>query len=202
MSWAENGMAEAGAGADQGPPAAAQAGGAAPRPGPDWAGGLPELVLVKVAQTLVAQTEAGWAAYLKGVRGWSEDGIQRRMAERKRDGNSLFVFALVCKEWRKAQLKVGVPLPQRLRTRVKSDVILPGSAALAKWALAEGCPRKQYKNGYTMAHYAAMHGHLELVQYLCGEGGFAMDKEVMAQAISFGNPDLVRWLRAQGCPEW
>merc|ERR1719504_627418 len=93
---------------------------------------------MKVAGTLVAQTEAGWAAELKEW-GNSERRIQARMAKRKRDGNCLFVFALVCKGWRKAQLKVGGPL----RTRVKSDVIPPGSVELAKWALAEGCPRER-----------------------------------------------------------
>ena len=59
------------------------------------------------------------------------------MAQRKRDGNCLFVFAMVCKPWREAQQKIG----GRLRTRVESDVVQPGSVALAKWALAEGCPR-------------------------------------------------------------
>ena len=34
------------------------------------------------------------------------------------------------------QPKVGGPL----RSRVKSDVLLPGRVELAKWALAEGCP--------------------------------------------------------------
>ena len=81
------------------------------------------------------------------------------------------MFARVCKPWRKAQLKVGGPL----RTRVKSDVLLPGRVALAKWALAEGCPRKN-GNVLNMAHRAAQYGHLELVQWLCGEGGFAMDE--------------------------
>mgnify|MGYP003326911780 CR=1 FL=1 len=84
----------------------------------------------------MAQTEAGWAVYLKED-GFSEVRIQVKIAMRKCDGNCLFVFARVCKPWRKAQLKVGGPL----RTRVGSDVILPGSVALAKWALAEGCPR-------------------------------------------------------------
>ena len=123
------------------------------------------------------------------------------MAQRKRDGNCcLFVFARVCKEWRKAQLKVGAPL----RTRVESDVILPGSVALAKWALAEGCPREKWNgaNTRTMAHYAASYGHRELVQWLCGEGGFAMDEYVMLGARRSGNQELVRWLRAEGCPEF
>ena len=56
------------------------------------------------------------------------------MEDRERDGNCLFVFARVCKGWRKAQVKVGGPL----RTRVASDVLLPGRVALAKWALAGG----------------------------------------------------------------
>ena len=159
----------------------------------DWAGGLPDQVLEKVASALVAQTEAGWAAQLK-ERGNSEGYIQQVMARRKRDGNCLFVFARVCKEWRKAQLKVGGPL----RTRVCSDVILPGSVALVKWALAEGCPREEY--GATMAKEAADYGHLELTKWLCGEGGFAMDKTLMWRAARSGKLELMQWLRGEGCP--
>ena len=117
------------------------------------------------------------------------------MAWRKFDG--LFVFARVCKEWRKAQLKVGGPL----FTRVGSDVLLQGSVALVKWALAEGCPRN--RGGYTMAKIAARYGQAELVKWLCGEGGFEMDEEVMWQAAHGGNLELVRWLRGEGCPwDW
>ena len=117
------------------------------------------------------------------------------MAKRERDGNyPLFVLALVCKPWRKAQLRVGGPL----RTRVESDVILPGREALAKWALAEGCPRETY--GDNMAKVAARYGQAELVKWLCGEGGFAMDEWVMMEAAGSGNLELVRWLRAEGCP--
>ena len=60
-------MAEAGAGVGPGPEgleAPGAAGGNVPRPGPDWAG-LPEELLVKVAETLVAQSEAGGAARAK-----------------------------------------------------------------------------------------------------------------------------------------
>jgi len=105
------------------------------------------------------------------------------------------MFAMVCRGWRKAQLKVG----GRLRTRVRSDVLLPGSVALAKWALAEGCPREN-RYGYTMAHAAARYGQAELVKWLCGEGGFAMDKRVMGWAAWKGNLQVVKWLRAEGCP--
>ena len=162
----------------------------------DWAG-LPEELLVKVAGTLVAQTEAGWAAHLKECKPWmSEEEIQKEMAKRKRDGNCLFVFARVCKEWRKAQLKVGGPLC----TRVRSDVILQGRVALVKWALAEGCPR-QNEEGFSMAMAAARYSHdLELVKWLFGEGGFAMDAQVIADAAVSGSLEVVQWLRGEGCP--
>ena len=103
---------------------AAAAAGVAPEDWRDWAGGLPAEVLETVAGKVVAQTEAGWGAFLKGVLSWTEERIQEEMADRKCDGNCLFVFAMVCRGWRKAQLKVGAPL----RTRVYSDVIGPGGA--------------------------------------------------------------------------
>ena len=175
---------------------AAAAPGGNPRPDPDWAG-LPEDLLVKVAGKLVAQTEAGWAAWLKEGNPdyWTEERLQEQMATRERVGNCcLFVFARVCKQWRKAQLEVG----GRLRTRMRSDVIGPGSVALVKWALAEGCPREdEYE---TIAEAAARYGHLELVKWLCGEGGFAMNEAVMAKAARSGNLELVQFLRGEGCP--
>ena len=76
----------------------------------DWGnafgGGLPPEALANVAGKVVAQNEAARAAYLKGVLGLTEAMIQEEMAKRKRDGNGLFVFARVRREWRKAQLKV------------------------------------------------------------------------------------------------
>ena len=51
-----------------------------------------------------------------------------------------------------------------------------------------------------MAEAAARLGHLELVKWLCGEGGFAMDEDVMKCAARGGNLELVRWLRGEGCP--
>ena len=172
------------------------AGGSDPRPGSGWAG-LPEDLLMKVAENVISQNEAGWAAWLKGDSPayWTEEVIQGRMEQRKRDGNCLFVFARVCRGWRKAQLKVG----GLLRTRVESDVILPGSVALTKWALAEGCPRGDVY-GNTMLYAAADYGHLEVVKWLCGEGGFEMDEFVMREAARSGNLELVRWLRGEGCP--
>jgi hypothetical protein len=162
----------------------------------DWAGGLPIEVLAKIAATHVAQTEATKTAFLKGVLGWPQKEIQEEMTKPERNGNRLFVFAMVCKPWRKAQLRVG----GRLRTRVDSDVATPGRVALAKWALAEGCPRDD-GDGWTMAHIAAQYGHMVLVRWLIQERGFAMDKWVMAMAARSGNVELVRWLRGEGC-DW
>ena len=62
----------------------------------DWAGGLPDDVLEKVAGKVVAQTEAGWAVYPKDGSN-SEEYIQEQMEERKRDSNCLFVLARVCR---------------------------------------------------------------------------------------------------------
>ena len=184
-----------GAGAPQAPGGTA---GVAPEEWRDWAG-LPEHLLMKVAGALVSQDEAGLAAEIKEKAhslGLSEMQIQAELARQKRWGNCLFVFALVCKRWRKAQLKVGGPLC----SRVHSDVAMPGSVALAKWALAEGCPRESEDAEVTLASAAAFHGNLELVKWLCGEGGFSMDDYVMWSAAGSGNLELVRWLRTEGCP--
>ena len=193
-------MAEGGAGAEQGPGAPLAPGAAAghrPEGWRDWAGGVPDEVMEKVARTLVAQNEAGWAARVK-ENGLSEEYIQYKMEQRKLEGNCLFMFVRVCRAWRKAQLKVGGPLC----TRVRSDVLLPGSVALAKWALAEGCPREN-EDAWTMAEAAAQYGHTELVKWLCGEGGFAMNERLMWNAAESGNLELVQWLRGEGCPwDW
>ena len=157
-------------------------------------------MLAKVAEAHVAQTEAAYAAQLRGdYPGWSEEHIQEIMEERVRDSpsRSLLVFAMVCKPWRRAQLKVG----GRLRTRVKSDVLLSGSVALAKWALAEGCPREGELQGQNMANRAAGYGHWELVQWLIKKQGFVADKWVMAWAATSGNLELMKWLRGEGA-EW
>ena len=199
LARAEAELAEAGAGAGsgpEGPDAPGDAAAVAPEDRRDWAG-LPEVLLEKVAGKLIAQSELAWAAQLK-KQGEVEHRIQWNLAQRKREGNCLFVFARVCRRWRKAQRKVGGPL----RTRVPSDVLLPGRVALVKWALAEGCPREASKY-YNMAMEAASHGHLELVRWLCGEGGFAMDEGVMRHAARSGNLELVQRLRGEGYPwDW
>jgi len=59
---------------------------------------------MKVAETHIAQTEAGWAADQELKRqGFFEESIQYELARRKRGGNCLFAL----EQGRKAQLKVG-----------------------------------------------------------------------------------------------
>ena len=191
----------------------AEAGG--PEAWRDWRG-LPEDVLVKVAEIFVAQTEAKWAAQLKAD-GFGGTVVRNIMEWRKREAPSLFVFAMVCKGWRKAQLKINSlraaqerprPWPVApsgpLRTRVESYVILPGRVALAKWALGEGCPREGVNiyrdtgapgsHHVTMAQAAARFGHLELVRWLVEEQGFEIDDAVVDNAAGSGNLELVQWL--------
>ena len=48
--------------------------------------------------------------------------------------------------------------------------------------------------------HAALSGNLELVQWLCGEGGFAMNGWVMRDAARSGNLEMIQWLRGEGCP--
>ena len=51
-----------------------------------------------------------------------------------------------------------------------------------------------------MAMAAAQYGHEELMKYLCGEGGFAMNECVMRSAVYSGKLELGQRLRAEGCP--
>ena len=49
-----------------------------------------------------------------------------------------------------------------------------------------------------MAEFAARYGHLVLVKWLCGEGGFAVDKLVVRGAAGSGNLEVVQWLLREG----
>ena len=187
----------------------------APEERRDWAGGLPIAVLAKIAEKHVAQTEAAWEAQLEKWRllaaMLAEPGNLVKMEKefQRLRGNCLFIFAMVCKGWRKAQLKVGGPLC----TRVVWDVIAPGSVELAKWALGQGCPKMggaqavcsadsvevPRNTAWNMAEAAARFGHLELVKWLCKERDFPMDKNVMDWAASGGHLETVQWLRSEGC---
>ena len=176
----------------------------------DWAGGLPIDLLAKIAKTHVAQKDADHLEWLKAGSpsfvatllngmalgmGWDLQSAAAKANPGEYRPSGLLAFALVCKPWRKAQLKVGGPLC----SRALMDVVLPGRVELAKWALAEGCPRAD-ETGFTLAQVAASHGHLELVQWLIQEQGFAMDQEAMRFAAAAGNLELVEWLQAKGCP--
>ena len=154
----------------------------------DWAG-LPEELLVKVAEKVHVRKETEWA--------WREQHrspyILGELEKRTREGLGLLAFAMVCKPWRKAQIKVGGPL----RSRVMSDVILPGRVELVKWALAEGCPRERASYD-TMATRAAEYGHEELVLWLVKDEGFELHPNMMAHAVRRGDLELMQLMRAEG----
>ena len=61
---------------------------------PSGPGRSPADLLAKAAVKLVELNEAPWAARLKGL-AWSEEKIPEHMEKRKREGNCLFVFAMV-----------------------------------------------------------------------------------------------------------
>ena len=155
-------------------------------------------VLAKVAGKILAQTEAGWAEQIRMMDIEDEDEIELEIEGRISNGNGLFVFAMVCKQWRKMQLQVGDPLGT-----LAVDVIKPGRVALVKWALAEGCPRQRGPHdlaGYNLACVAARYGHIQLVQWLCREQGLAKNWLLMVNAAGSGNLELVQWLHTNGCP--
>ena len=161
----------------------------------DWAGGLPADVLVAIATKLATEREDAYEAALEDLE-YSKRGIREAMQKRAEDGHCLFPFAMVCKQWWKAQVRVG----RRMCTRVEQDVIVPGRVELVKWALAEGCPREGGGQACNLAACAAKHGHLELVRWLVRERGFALDVHLMNGATFSGNLELVRWLRRERCP--
>ena len=67
--------------------------------------------------------------------GWSGGEIQEIMEERKREGNCLFVFALVCKGWRKGHPKVKVLSRSRQnQCRIRRRPPAPGLHAVGRGA--------------------------------------------------------------------
>ena len=197
----------------------------------DWGNavgeGLPAQVLAAVAERVVAQTDAeAWSIGALTGPGLVEkverqgrlpphspveDLFVEGLRLRAEEGSCLFPFAMVCKEWRKAQLNVG---GGRLYSRVISDMIVPGRVELLRWALEEGgCPRERGRNLHRidfdrerpkLADAAATFGHLELLQWLHKEQGYTMDGTVLEKAVEseadcLGAWELVQWLRAEGC---
>ena len=204
---------------------AAAAAGVAPEDWRDWAGGVPAEGLAKVAGKLIALKKGDIVAWLE-EEGKDENYIHNFFrGDQIHQFPPLFAFALVCKDWRKAQLKVG----GQLHTTVRFDVILPGRLEMLKWALAEGCPtqndhpRAQYD--FNMVHEAARFGHVPLMEWLVNEEGLELnervftcgaehlevlhwahendcpfDEDACAYAAASGKVENLQWLRANGFP--
>ena len=169
----------------------------------DWAAGLPDAVLLKVARKVVAQTDEAWAAFLRSPgkgpenEGLTEQQIRDEYAWRKPRGLPLFPFAMVCRNWRRTQLRAG-----RMCTWL-DHLLQPGRVPLLKWALAEGLPRAGGGTAaafFTVAGGAAAHGKAELVKWLVQDQEMEMDAKLLRHAAASGNLALVQWLVRGGCP--
>ena len=198
----------------------------------DWAAGLPEAVLARVAEAFVARGERAWAAVLR-AEGYTETAVRRRLELRAAQGRPLLAFALVCRGWRAAQRRCG---GGRLLARAKSGLALSGRAELVEWAAGLGCPLETYfanlvcfaaRRGQlevlrgllrwrrqrgplaagdestvrAAALAGARHGHLEVLQLLRRECGFATTGALMEQAALGGHVKTLRWARETGC-DW
>ena len=194
----------------------------------DWAAGLPEAVLARVAEAFVARGERAWAAVLR-AEGYTETAVRRRLELRAAQGRPLLAFALVCRGWRRV---AGT----RLLTRAKSGLAMSGRAELVEWAAGLGCPLDTYfaslvcfaaRRGQpevlrgllrwrrqrgplaagdestvrAAALAGARHGHLEVLQLLRRERGFATTGALMEQAALGGHVKTLRWARETGC-DW
>ena len=97
--------------------------------------------------------------------GWSEGEIQEFVEQREREALSWgpFVFARVCKGWRKAQLKVGAPL----RTRVESDISRAHGAQGVADAAAIGPDVQACFDTTRHAHFVFIDGVKDMVAAPC-----------------------------------
>ena len=177
------------------PAAPGSAPGAAPEDWRDW-GGLPVEVLANVAEKYAAHADKRWARGMK--RGsfplMCSKAVKRHFPTRTARGAFLLPFALVCKTWRKAQLKVG-----KMCTTI-SDVVLStcsardGGTRLMKFMRDQGLPLNA-----DVMKYAAWGGDLKLVQWLRRKR-CAWDGQACAYAAGRGHLKVLEWLRANGCP--
>ena len=100
----------------------------------DWVEGLPPDILLAILHKVVRSEEAAFAVRCKH----DPTLASKPLSDEPTAAHGLLAFAMVCKGWRKAQLKVGP-----LRSRV-SDVMAKGSVELLEWASEiMGCPKKR-----------------------------------------------------------
>ena len=126
---------------------AAAAAPAAPEDQRDWAG-LPTEVLVDVARRLQRSTHARYAARKRKL-GERVNGVLGAADDPSLDVHGLFAFAMVCKGWRAAQVRVG---NGKLKTRA-TCVLDHHHLPLLLWALRQGLPTVPPDTGYRYSGY-------------------------------------------------
>ena len=175
---------------------------AAPEDRRDWAGGLPQHVLKKVAWKYIELNDRDVASHVKKIHpfpaqkdpGGMEYMIDMVKEQRRVQGHCLLPLAMVCKKWREMQLTVG-----KMCTRVATFIILSGRPELVAWALKNGAPEEHPNGRLLLCDVAVQQGRLELVKWLWKEGFSMMDPQLMGHAALSGNLSLVQWLKRKGC---
>ena len=121
------------------------------------------------------------------------------------DQNDVCSFALVSKQLREAQVRAGRKLVTRPRSKNRYSVNFFTEGWCAYWS-------RKFNVRYThpelikrVLYVAARHGYLEVFEKYWSQGpqkklSKLWDKETCRWAAYSGHLELVKWLRAKGCP--
>ena len=165
----------------------------------DWGNafgeGLPGEVLALVAEKLDASHDADYTRIL-ARRPW------RHALPPPRAGTAqnLFLFALVCKGWRKVQRDVAAQSSPAAPLRTRAiNVLASGSTSLVEWALAAGCPTENAGDNArqrpsTAVEVSAALGAEVVLRHLV-DRGFSMDTRINSGHSGFGS---LGWWAAMG----
>jgi len=91
-------------------------------------------------------------------------------------------------EWLHAR---GCPLDSRVIYHAAHQ----GRVDMGRWAYARGCPW----DSWTIAN-AVFEGHIDFIRWAIDEAGQTLGPDACVAAARRGHPNLLRWLRARGCP--
>lgn len=183
--------------------AAIAAAGVAPEDWRDWGNavgeGLPVAVMAKVAEKCIAQLDRLVTHGLYAKHMYNGEVVKNHLKYRSREGPSLFQFAMVCKDWRAAQLLLVGPSGGKLCSRFGSDLLMSGSPSLMQWALDEGCPAKWIPQDERLMTWAIFSRNLPMAKWLRSKGSNMFPLTVCKAINHFEDLEMARWARANGC---